>query len=189
MRCGAYTEAVSDCETAIRIDSTFVKAYVRQSKALVEQGKFAEAETALTVGREAVGKAVYIDTGEHVDLVARHQDAEEAYYTIRLPDGREKQTEAARLQLPKGSKALEEEHVKVSQLNALATAANAAYDSEDFGKSRQLYAMLLQHTGAKSVVLSAARAEVALGTVDQALRLTLQVRRVCLPQLELQCRS
>ena len=180
MRCGAYTEAVNDCEAAIRIDSSFVKAYVRQSKALVEQGKFAEAEAALAVGRRAIGKAVYIETGERVDLVARHQDAEEAYYTIRLPDGKEKQTEAARLQLPKGSSALEEEHAKVAQLNALATAANTAFDAEDFAKSRQLYARLLQHTGAKSVLLSAARAEVALGTVDQALRLTLQVRRAAL---------
>ena len=102
-----------------------------------------------------------------MDIVARHSDAEEAYYTIRLPDGREKQTEATRLQLPKGSSALEEEHAVVSQLNALATAADAAYSSEDFGKSRQIYATLLQHTGAKSVVLAAARAEVALGTVDQ----------------------
>jgi hypothetical protein len=167
MRCGAYTEAVGDCGAAIRIDPSFVKAYVRQSKALVEQGKFAEAEAALTAGRETIGKALYTDTGERVDIVARHSDAEEAYYTIRLPDGREKQTEATRLQLPKGSSALEEEHAVVSQLNALATAADAAYSSEDFGKSRQIYATLLQHTGAKSVVLAAARAEVALGTVDQ----------------------
>ena len=79
------------------------------------------------------------------------------------------------MQLPKGSKALEEEHAAVSQLNALATAAEAAYSSEDYGKARLLYARLLQHTGAKPVVLAAARAEVALGTVDQALRLTLQV--------------
>lgn len=176
MHCGAYNEAVNDCEAAIRIDNTFVKAYVRQSKALVEQGKFSEAEAALTVGRERVGKAVYTTTGERVDIVSRHNDAEEAYYTIRLPDGREKQTEATLLQLPKGSKVLEEEHAKVAQLNVLGTAANAAYEAEDFGKSRQLYAQLLQHTGAKAVVLSAARAEVALGTVDQALRLTLQVR-------------
>lgn len=181
MRCGAYREAANDCEAAIRIDSKFVKAYVRQSKALVEQGKFAEAEEALTAGREAVGKAVYVETGESVDVVARHQDAEEAYYTVRFPDGKEKQTEAARLQLPKGSSALEEEHAMVAQLNALATAAEAAYDAEDFGKSRQLYTRLLQHTGAKPVLLAAARAEVALGTVDQALRLTLQVRRAFLP--------
>ena len=45
------------------------------------------------------------------------QDAEEEYFTIRLPDGREKQTEAARLRLPKGSRALEEELALVSQVH------------------------------------------------------------------------
>ena len=99
MRCGAYNEAVNDCVSAISINPGFVKAYVRQSKALVEQGKFGEAEAALTSARETVGKAMYADTGERVDIVERHNDAEEAYYTIRLPDGREKQTEAGKLQV------------------------------------------------------------------------------------------
>ena len=65
---------------------------------------------------------MYVETGEPVEIVARHQDAEQEYFTIRLPDGREKQTEAARLRLPKGSRALEEELALVSQVRPPTTA-------------------------------------------------------------------
>ena len=69
---------------------------------------------------------MYVETGEPVEIVARHQDAEEEYFTIRLPDGREKQTEAARLRLPKGSRALEEELALVSQVRPTTTAILSA---------------------------------------------------------------
>ena len=47
--------------------------------------------------------ATYSKTGESVVVVAVHRDDDEAYYTVKMPDGREKQTPGSNLTLTSGA--------------------------------------------------------------------------------------
>jgi DnaJ family protein C protein 7 len=171
MRVGAFAEAEADARKAVAIDPCFGKAYLRLAKALVEQGKLGAAEEALASASQS-GRAIYKDTGETVVVAAMHTDDIEPYYTIRFADGREKQTESSRLQLesPTAREQLAAEHERVSELYSLQRAAEAAFGAEEYSRAREIYATILQHTSARPLLLDAAKSEIALGTVDQALR-------------------
>ena len=109
----------------------------------VEQGKLEAADAALIAGLQSA-KVFYLETGEQVTIVATHMDDTVPFYTVAFADGREKQTEASKLQLPASNASLQAEHARVAELAALQRAAVSAYDAREYSKARNLYGVLLR---------------------------------------------
>ena len=126
-----FRACVKDCDSCIRKDSSYVKAYLRKSKALSELGEFDEACASLE------------DVGSEAD-----QNAKFAREVATCSHIRDEYNKGLRMMMKR-----------------------------DYGSAKIIFSSLLSMTTAPKVILSLARAELGVGSVDKAMRLSLKVNR------------
>jgi len=95
---GELAKCVADCNTVIKLDPAYTKAYVRKAKALVEQDRFREAVQVLSDGRTAIGAAEHLDNralaeinqelAKTTTIVSDFESAKSLIEVGRFSDGR-----------------------------------------------------------------------------------------------------
>mmetsp|Transcript_24227 Transcript_24227/g.72321 ORF Transcript_24227/g.72321 Transcript_24227/m.72321 type:complete len:626 (+) Transcript_24227:66-1943(+) len=147
---GRYTECISDCERVIAAEPLKAKAYLRLSSAHVHLGELPQAIAALSSGISMV------------------QGPPPAY---GAPPPHFDASRAADLEL------LRKELEKVEGIRSLWAAGLDQLQAGAYGDASRLFSEVLTHTEPPEVQLLAARAQLGLGVVDWATRLTLQILR------------
>ena len=135
---GAPREAAADCRAALALDSTYIKAHVRLTKALCELGQADEAIQHLSV---------------------------DAVHALNLIPGAPPPREL--------SDALQ----STAELAALLRTGQQASDSGDWATAAAAFEEASRRSGAASIALRHASAELRRGNADRAQRVTLQVLR------------
>eukprot|EP00040_Diaphanoeca_grandis_P032608 m.198119 g.198119 ORF g.198119 m.198119 type:complete len:602 (+) comp32680_c0_seq2:305-2110(+) len=146
---GLYDHCISDCDATIKMDPTFVKGYVRKSRALVQKGLFDAAINTLSTG----------------------------YDNIRGPPPAYGEENIVDPVVTSSLRSLEIESTRVKSLKAKVKNANEAIDKKDFQTAGKLVRQVMAECYAASIELLNAQVELGLGRIDRAQSITLQVLR------------